>query len=82
MRKLNFISLAVKAGRSAEAELHIFGRIGRAERNLCHIMGSQGRAEMLKRNFTLLVVKAVWKRYFRSLAVTTEQKCGSETSHL
>ena len=25
-------------------------------------MGSQGRAEMRKRNFTSLVVKAVWKR--------------------
>ena len=45
-----------------------------------HIIGSQGRAEMRKRNFTSLVVKAVWKRNFRSLAVTTERKCGSGTS--
>ena len=53
-----------------------------AERNSCHIMGSQGRAEMRKLNFTSLVVKAVLKRNFRSLAVNAELKCGSGTSDL
>ena len=70
---------------SAEAEVHIFGRIGRtegAERNSCHIIGSQSRAEMRKRNFTSLVVKAVWTRNFRSLAVNAERKYGNGTLDL
>ena len=83
VRKLNFISLAVKAGlkcRSGTLHLRKNWQIRSAERNSCHIMSSQGRAEMRKRNFTSLVVKAVWKRNFRSLPVTTERKCGSGTS--
>ena len=83
VRKLNFISFAVKAGRkcgSGTSHLWKNWQSRSAERNSCHIMGSQGKAEMRKRNFTSLVVKAVWKRYFRSLAVNAEQKCGSGTS--
>ena len=83
VRKLNFISLAVKAGRkcrSGTSHLQKNWQSRSAEGNSCHIMNSQGRAEMRKRNFTSLVVKAVWKRNFRSLAVTTERKCGSGTS--
>ena len=84
-RKLNFISLTVKAGRkcrSGTSHLRKNWRSRSADRKSCHIMGSQGRAEMRKRNFTSLVVNAVWKRNLRSLAVTTEQKCGSGTSDL
>ena len=84
-RKLNFISLAVKAGRkcrSGTSHLRTNWQSRSGERNSCHIMGSQGRAEMRKQNFTSLVVNAVWKRNFRPLTVTTERKCGSETSDL
>ena len=83
VRKLNFISLAVKAGRkcrSGDSHLRKNWQGRNAERKSCHIMGSQGRAEMRKRNFTLLVAKTVWKCTFRSLAVTTEQKCESGAS--
>ena len=85
VRKLNFISLAVKAGRKCESgtsHLRKNWQTRSAERNSCHIMGSQGRAEMRKRNFTSLIVSAVWKRNIRSLAVNTERKCGSGTSDL
>ena len=91
VRKQNFTYLAVKAERkcesgtshiwqsmqneSADAELWIFGSKDRAEaevrkrtRNFL-IFGSQGRAEVCKRNF-------------RSLAVKTEQKCGSSIAVL
>ena len=64
VRKLNFISLAVKAGRkcrSGTSHLRKNWQSRRAERNSCYIMDSQGRAEMRKRNFTSLVVNAVWK---------------------
>ena len=80
--KLNFISLAVKAGRKCSSETSHLRKNWQSrstERNSCHIMGSQGRAEMRKRIFTSMVVKAVWKRNFRSLAVTTERKCKSGT---
>ena len=44
MQKLNFISLTAKAGRSAEAELHILRRPGRAEvRNGFHVTSLLGR---------------------------------------
>ena len=85
VRKLNFISLAVKAGRkcrSGTSHLWKNRQTRSAERNSVHIMGRQGRAEMRKRNFISLVVKAMLKRNFRSLAVTTERKCGSVTSDL
>ena len=85
VRQLNFISLAVKAGRkcrSGTSHLRENWQSRSAERNSFHIMGSQGRVEMRMRNFTSLVVKAVWKRNFRSLAVTTERRCGSGTSDL
>ena len=46
VRKLNFISLAVKQDGSADAELHIFGRIGRADvRNGTHITSLVVKAE-------------------------------------
>ena len=57
-----FISLAVKAGRkcrSGTSHLRKTWQSRSAERNSCHIMGSQGRAEIRKRNYTSLVVKAV-----------------------
>ena len=83
--KLNFIALAVKAGRKCRSgTLHLRKnwQSRSAERNSCHVMGSQGRAEMRKRNFTTLVVKAVWKCNFRSLAVTTEWQSGSVETEL
>ena len=82
---MNFISLAVKAGqkcRSGTSHLRKNWQNRSAERNSFHIMGSQGRAEMRKLNFTSLVVKTVWKRNFRSLAVNAELKYGSGTSDL
>ena len=81
VRKLNFISLAVKAGRecrSGASHLRKNWQSGSAERNSCHILGSQGRAEMRKLNFTSLTVKAVWMRNFSQ----DKTKCGSRTSDL
>ena len=80
VRKLNFISLAVKVGvKCGSGTSHLWKnwQSRSAERNSCHIMGSEGRAEIRKRNFTPLVVKAVWKRNFRSLAINAERMCGS-----
>ena len=79
MRKLNFRSVAVKAGRKCGSETsHLWKnwQSRSAERNSSHIMGSQSTAEMRKREFTSLVVKAVWKRNLRSVAVNAERKCG------
>ena len=69
VRKRNFTFLEELESRSVE-------------RNSCHTMGSQCRAKMRKPNFKSLVVKAVWKRNFRSLALNAERKCGSGTSDL
>ena len=68
---MNFTSLEKLAERSTSAE-----------RTSCHIMGSQGRDKMRKRNFTSLVVNAVWKCNCRCLAISAERKCGSGTSDL
>ena len=84
-RKLNFKSLAIEAGRkcrSGTSHLRKNWQSRSAERNSCHILRSQDKVEMRKRNFTSLVVNAVWKRNFGSLAVTTERKCRSGTSDL
>ena len=87
VRKRNFRSLPVKSERkcwsrtshiwqsrqsgNAEAELHIFWQSmqNKSADVELQIFGSQGRAEMRKRNI-------------RSLAVKTEQKCGSGISDL
>ena len=88
VRKPNFISLAVKAGRkcrSGASRLRKSWQSRSAERNSCHVMGSRSKAEMRKWYVISLAVKAVWKRdgshnrsevrkrNFRSLAVNTKR---------
>ena len=94
VRKQNFTYLAVNAERkcgsktlhfwqsmqneSADVELQIFGSKDRVEAEL-QIFGSQGRVDQV---FGSQGRAEVWKRNFRSLAVKTEQKCGSSTADL
>ena len=95
--KQNFIYLAVNAERkcgsgtshfwqsmqneSTDMKLQIFGSKDRAEAEL-QIFGSQGSAEAEHQVFGSQGRAEVWKRNFRSLAVKTEQKCGSSTADL
>ena len=76
MPKQNFRSLVIKAEQYyAKAEFQVIGNQGRAVlcqsriSDRCEIIGNQGRADMPKRNFRSLVIKA-------------EQKCQSRTSGL
>ena len=90
MRKLNLISLAVKAGwKCGSGTSHVWKnwQSRNSERISCHIIGNQARADSGDAGAELHIIGSqsraeVCKRNFRCLAVKTERKCESGTSDL